>query len=49
MAWGIREMVRANKARAAQAAEDSKVTQVTLKALEELVRRASPPRLSPAE
>ena len=67
MRKGIKEMVKANTDRAAQAAEDRKamqaqmaqaaaqaaedrkVTQGMLAALEELIRRTSPPRPGPAE
>ena len=51
-AWGIwrfgKAMERSSETRAAQAAEDRKVTQVTLAALEELLRRTSP-RPGPSE
>ena len=67
MWWGIREMARANRDRAAQAAQQAaqaaqqaaqaakdaaegrKVTQGMLAALQELLRRTSPPRPDPAE
>ena len=52
-AVGIRRfgfaMIRSDKVRAAQAAEDSEVTQGMPAALQELVRRTSPPRVGPAD
>ena len=55
-AVGIRSMNRADAARAAQAAEDRKVTQAITAslerqgaALETLIRRTAPPQSGPAE